>query len=99
MTEQKEQYYITCIRNLLMMNNLTHLKMERSLKQITQMEFEKEIEDNPDQYSLDMRPFDPDKDDMALIADIVKQVDPTLKPYQISQLFGIIDIELHPVQS
>ena len=92
MTELKEQYYITCVRNLLKMQNLFVLKQERALKQISQIEFTEELSNNADKYAIEMRLFDPEKDDIIIISEIVIQIDPKMQSFEITQLFGIMDI-------
>jgi hypothetical protein len=56
------------------------------------MQFEEQLQSNADIYTIEMREFDPEKDDVITIAQIVKEIDPSLDSFEIAQLFGIQDI-------
>lgn len=86
--DSKEGYYILAINNLLKKNNYLSLIVQLSQEQISEDEYVKEIEENPDKYILDIKYLD-DPNDLKIINEIVKKIGVSFSIDEVAEIFSL----------
>ncbi len=89
----KEKYYQTAIQNIWKIKELQVLNNLRSLRQISQLEYDEKIQAHPDQYAVKMRHMDT-HDNIHTMIEIADTIDKNLSDESISQIFGIWQAEI-----
>jgi hypothetical protein len=84
----RNDFCIVAIRNLLKKNEFLELSLQLSEKLITETEFEKEIESNPEKYIITLNrlenPFQ-----LHIISSILTKIGGTFKIDEVSELFSL----------
>lgn len=84
----KEKLYITGIDNLIKKNNLLQHSVQLAEGFITEEEFEREIEENPDNFIISIRePYN--LDELIVLKDIVKKIGRQFSVDEVSEIFSI----------
>lgn len=86
----KEELYVTAIRNLLKKNNYLNLALKLSEGDISEDEFDKEIENNPKEYIIELNEIK-DEDTLYHITELVKNIGKSFTIGEVSELFSIED--------
>ena len=105
MAKTKEEFLITAVKNLRRVIAFHQLHDDLQTGQITEAEFEKEVEENHDKYTIPIRPME-DENDIFLIQEIVGEIGLVdVSCDDVGELFSIDarDIvkaieKLHPIQ-
>lgn len=85
---KKEEYCIKAIKNLMKKNNFLELSLELSENQISVDEFEKEIENNPNKFVIDIN-YIKDSLDLRVINEIVKKLETELSIDEVAEIFSL----------
>ncbi|MEA3494591.1 MAG: hypothetical protein U9R42_00990 [Bacteroidota bacterium] len=90
---KKDEYFIKAIKNLLKKSNFQELSLEISEDQITEEEYYKELEKNPEKYVLDLE-YLKDPNDIKIINEIVKRIGVEFSIDEVEELFSLVTGEL-----
>lgn len=85
---KKDKYCIKAIRNLIIKNNFLELSLELSEDQITEDDYSKEIESNPDKYIIDIK-YIKDPNDIKAMNDIIKKIGFEFSIDEVAELFSL----------
>jgi hypothetical protein len=85
---KKEEYCIKAIKNLIKKNNFLELSLELSENQISEDEFEMEIESNPNKFVVDIN-YIKDALDLKVINEIVKKLETELTIDEVAEIFSL----------
>jgi len=91
MKNKKEELLFTATKNLLKAKNFLQLCLMLEQKQITQEEYEKELEKNSFRYIIDIESIK-DKKDIKIITEIIKELGPiaeSLSVTDVSEIFSV----------
>ncbi|QHS63254.1 hypothetical protein [Chitinophaga agri] len=94
----KHVYAITAIKNLLKKNHFLQLNLDYSNKLINEEEFEREIDDNPDRFIIEMTSNDSVLD-LYVISELIEKIGNQFTIDEVSELFSIDTESLHRVIS
>ena len=86
-TLRKEEFLFTGIKNLRKNINFLQLAKELASKNITDEEFETEIESNPDKYLIDINPME-DSNDAIILHEIVNKIGDDLTIDEAGDIFS-----------
>jgi len=96
----RNDYCIIAIRNLLKKNEFLQLSLQLSEKLISEVEFETEIEHNPEKYIIQMNNIE-DGIHLRVISKILTEIGKTFNVDEVSELFSLdarsIDKELKAI--
>lgn len=85
---KKEEFLITAIKNLRKKINFIHLNYEFQNGDINDIEFEKEIEENPDKYVVSVDHIH-DETDLNILHEVITKVNENFTLDEISEVFSI----------
>jgi hypothetical protein len=89
----KERLCFTAINNLLRQINFLELNQSLLTSDISESEFEKEIENNENKYSIPlMEHTGVDVADLGVICELVSRIDPSIKEFshnEVAELFSV----------
>lgn len=94
--EKKENLYITAIRNFLRKENFSELNQSLLNEQITEDEFEKQLDEYEDKYVIVLKDVNQDED-VKLIAQLVEKIGYDLRDFSvgdISEMFSLKEDQL-----
>jgi len=94
MKNSKNYYLIKAIQNLIIKNNFLELSIKLAEKQITNKEFDNEIDQHPEKYIIEIS-YVKDSNDLFIINDILKEIKFKLSIDEVGDLFSLdlCDIE------
>lgn len=90
---KKENYYITAVRNLIKKTNFLELYQQLLEKQITEAEFNHEIENKSIKYVINVKELQ-DPQDLKIIIDIVKKVGFDLKDFSLNEIDELFSVNI-----
>lgn len=93
----KQQYLYTALKNVWKAKEFQVLNNLRSLRQITQFEYEERLNSHPELYTIELRNITPN-DNPALILEIADSIEKGLSADSISQMFGIWPTDIIRIQ-
>jgi len=93
---QKEEFFLTAIKNLIKKNNYLNLIIKQKEGTITQKEFDKEIKDNPKKYVIEQYNLK-DPNNITFVIEIYRKLEKFFKETnnenigidEIAELFSI----------
>ncbi len=91
---KKENFYITAVKNLLKKINFLELYQQLLEDQITESEFNEEIERESSKYIIDIKELQ-DPDDLTIILDIVNKITFDLKDFSLNEINELFSVDLH----
>lgn len=86
--QKKEKYFIRAIKNLKIQNNFYELALQFEEGQITEEEYNEEIDNHPDKYVVNEGYLE-DPADIGIIRDIMKKIGLEFSVDEASEIFSI----------
>ena len=85
---RKEELYLDAVRNLIKKSKYLNLHIELIEGQISEEEFDQEIEDNSDSFTISVNPMK-SHDDLRIVSEIIQKLDIEFTEDEVEDLFGI----------
>jgi hypothetical protein len=85
---EKEPFYIRAVQNLLKTKKFLNLNLQLMNNEISDEEYDAEIEGSKKDYAIVQRK-NPPIEELRLIYDATRSIDPSLSTSEVSQIFGI----------
>ena len=85
--------YLTAIKNLIKMRNFANLSNDVENNDITNEEYEKELQENPKKYVIDVKNSDPIKM-VPIIAKIIEDIGEPAKDLSVDDVCTIFSIDV-----
>jgi len=86
--QKKEKYFIRAIKNLKIQNNFYELALQLEEGQITEEEYNNEIDEHPEKYVVSVEYLE-DPNDIGILREILKKVGLEFNVDEASELFSI----------
>ncbi len=78
----------TVIRNLIKKNSFLQLSIQLAEEQISEDEFDVEIDNNPENFIIDLQ-YLKDKNELIIISEIIKRIGKDFSVDEVSEMFSI----------
>lgn len=91
--KKKEVYLFKIIQNLLKKNHFLQLSLELAEGQITEEEFENELDSNINKYMIDVDQI-AEAEDIRIIANIIKKIGQDFSIGDVAEMFGILEAQI-----
>lgn len=95
---QKEMYYVKAIKNLIKKNNFLDLSLQLAEDQITEEEYEEEIDNFPEKYIIDVNCLSGTNELLAIV-DIVKKIDLNFYNDEVAEIFGFREEDIEGIMN
>jgi hypothetical protein len=89
--KRREDYLFTAIRNLIKKINFLELLQQQLNEEITEDEFDNEITNNPDKYTIQVRPIG-NKEDILIINNIMNKIGFDLREFSVNEVGELFSI-------
>jgi hypothetical protein len=86
--QKKEFYYTKALKNLIVQNNFLELALQLEEGQISEDEYDEEIDNHPEKYVVNVNYLD-NSDDISIIMDIIKKIGINFTIDEVADLFSI----------
>lgn len=86
--ERKEELFITALNNLLKRAEFLQLSAQLSSNELTEEEFDNEIESNPGKYVVNINYLENERD-IEIISSIVQKLDRPISMDDVAEIFSI----------
>lgn len=86
--QKKEFYYTKALKNLIVQNNFLELALQLEEGQISEDEYDEEIDNHPEKYVVNVNYLD-NSDDISIIMDIIKRIGINFTIDEVADLFSI----------
>ncbi|MBZ9728264.1 hypothetical protein LB467_01065 [Salegentibacter sp. JZCK2] len=83
-----KKYCILAVQNLLKKNHLLELSLELAEEQISEEDFENELDANPSKYTIDINYIE-NINDLSVISKIIQEVGQSFSVDEVSEIFSL----------